>query len=142
MENTDIEDGEILEDESNSSEQTFQNKDQKQEEHLLDTKAEVKNNFENYFHKELKNPHNDVHKGSRRERFSELHKKRKRIDSEDKYYSKVIFFLFFPLLWTSYCTVGWYRFISFLFSVNCLDFQGVAFWNQFMEAMNREITPF
>lgn len=92
MENTDIEDGEILEDESNSSEQTFQNKDQKQEEHLRDTKPEIKNNFEKYFHKEHKNHHNDVHKGSRRDRYPDLHKKRKRIDNEDGYYTKVIFF--------------------------------------------------
>ncbi len=95
MEPDDIEDGEILEDESNASEQEFQNNAEPQpRQEEPKERLEVPNNFENFYHKERKSLP-EPRKGSRRERFPEVRKRRKRLSSNEslrseKYYGKVI----------------------------------------------------
>jgi len=92
MESEDIEDGEILEDESNEGEEPCQPVKEKHEE---------KNNFERFFSKEKRNHHHrpqdhqESHKSFRRDRsaFPPSMKKRKRSDEDvyrsDKYHGKV-----------------------------------------------------
>lgn len=119
MEAEDIEDGEILEDESNSNEPTFPNKElpnnnefpipipmpipnkdyNEYDNYEQKIHYEVKNNFEDFFsHKEKRNHHHESHKNSRRDRtsFSDIPRKRRRMDDEDgcirndkMYYEKV-----------------------------------------------------
>lgn len=97
MEVEDIEDGEILEDESNPGDQTLRNKDEPPEEPV--ERLQMKNNFEKFFHKDKKNHHDyrEPQKNFRRERppFSDGLKKRKRVENNDlyrneKHYGKVI----------------------------------------------------
>ena len=94
MESEDIEDGEILEDESNQGEEASSPA-------VAGDHPDEKNNFERFFHKEKKihhhhrpHDHQESHKSFRRDRSSFLGDKKRKSSDEDaykreKYYKKV-----------------------------------------------------